>query len=219
MKLWKSLIICLPILFFALVSQANAQACGKYYVKITVQNENGKPVENADVKLLPIKKDETRGKNFVRDNANLSLFSIDYPEGYSFSSFHNLIISAEGFKPAENKITFSSCQNREVVVKLARSNSAQSAVWQFENSVNIQVVGDGKYLDDVKLTISASEKESEVIDMKFGSAYFRLPNGEYNFRFEKLGYQTKDVKVDLTPVSGKYLKVELTTISKVIYKL
>ena len=200
----------MPVLFLALVSQANAQACGKYYVNITVQNEDGKPVENADVKLLPITKDETRGKIFVRDKTNLSLFSIDYPEGHSFGSLHKLIISAEEFKSSENKISFSSCQNRDVIVKLARSNSAQSAVWQFENSVNIVVVSDGKYLNDVKMTISADGKKSEEMDMKFGSAYFHLPNGEYNFRFEKSGYQTKEVKVDLTPVSGKYLKVELT---------
>ena len=206
----------MPILFFAFVSQARAQACGTYHININLQNENGKPIEtNAVVRLSPLEKDETRGKNFVRDNANLSLFSINYPEGYSFESFHKLTISADGFKPTENKVRFTSCQDRDVVVILAKANSATKAVWEFKNNIDVQVVGgDGKNLDNVKLTIIDSEKNSENIEMKFGSSYFHLPNGEYNFRFEKSGYQIEEMKVDLTPLSGKHLKVELKPLTK-----
>lgn len=211
MKFRKLIIVSFPILFFALVSQARAQACGTYHININLQNENGEPIEtNAIVRLSPLEKDETRGKNFVRDNANLALFSINYPEGYSFASFHKLTISADRFKPTENKVRFTSCQDRDVVVKLAKANSDADAIWQFKNNVNVEVVGaDKKNIDDVKLTIVDNKKNSEFIEMKFGSSYFYLPNGEYKFRFEKTGYQTEEIKVDLTPLSGKYIKVEL----------
>jgi len=210
MKFCKSAIIIFPILFFALFSQANAQACGEYQINITIQSEDGKPVENSVVQLLPIEKDETRGKTFVRDAAKLFRHSINYPEGYSFTSFHKLIISADGFKTAENLVKLTSCQQRDVTVTLARLDSSPNAVWQFVNNISIQVIGsDGKNLSDVKLTVSDKLKNSRKNDLKFGSAYLYLSNGEYNFRFEKSGYQIEEVKVDLTSLSGRSLKVEL----------
>lgn len=211
MKPYAAAVIFSAVLFFALFVKANAQACGRYAVNITVENEQGKPVKNADVKLLPIEKDETEGKNFVRDKSDPAMFSITLQEGHSFRSFHKLIITAPGFKPSENKVRFLSCEKRNVIVKLAPLKSDSLAFWQFENEIDIRVFGgDGKNLRDVKMQIIGGNKEPETIDMgEWGSAFLTLPNGIYRFRFEKPGYEIKEVTADLTPLANEHLKVEL----------
>jgi hypothetical protein len=208
--MWIFRVFALSLLAGAFCFGVRAQACGRYAITIKVTDEQGKPVKNASVKLSPIEKDETRGQNFVPDKADPALFSISYPEGYSFSAFHKLTVAAPGFKKAENTGRFTSCEKRSVSVRLVRLKSASEAVWKFENNINIQVFGsDGKYLDDVKMTIIDDKKNSESEDLKFGSAYHYLPNGVYNFRFEKPGFETSQIEVDLTALAGKYLKVEL----------
>ena len=211
MKRYQTAIIFSTFLFFALFVKANAQACGTYSVTITVENEQDKPVTNAVVKLLPIEKDETDGKKFVRDKSNPATLSISFQEGHSFKTFHKLIISAPGFKRSENKVRFTSCEKRNVIVKLAPLKSASAAIWQFENEIDIQVFGgDGKTLRDVKMQIIAEKREPENIDMgEWGSAFRTLPNGIYRFRFEKPGFETKEVTSDLRPLADEHLKVEL----------
>ena len=70
--------------------------------------------------------------------------------------------------------------------------------------------GDGKSLRDVKLQIIALNKEPETFDLgEWGSAFLTLPNGIYRFRFERPGYETKEVESDLTPLADIDLTVEL----------
>jgi hypothetical protein len=204
-------VIFLAVLFFALFVKADGQACGTYAVNIMVEDEQGKPVKNASVKILPIDRDETDGEKFVRDKTKPATFSISFPEGHSFETFHKLIISAPGFKRSENKVRFLSCEKRDVIVKLAALKSTSSAVWKFENEIDIRVFGgDGKSLPGVKMQIIAENREPETIDMgQWGSAFLTLPNGIYRFKFEKPGLETKEVTSDLTPLANEYLKVEL----------
>jgi hypothetical protein len=211
MKHYQTAVIFSIVLFFALFVKANAQACGTYYINITVEDEQNQPVKNASVKLLPIEKDETEGKKFVLDKAEPSKFSISLQEGHDFKTFHKVLISAPGFKESENKVRFISCENRNVVVKLAPLKSASEAIWQFENEIDIQVFGgDGKTLPGVKMQILGEKREPENIEMgQWGSAFLTLPNGKYRFKFEKPGYETKEITADLTPLANEHLKVEL----------
>jgi len=211
MKPSKTFIIFFAILFLVFSGKASAQACGEYEISVAVRDERENPVKNASVKLEPIEKDETRGQNFVRDKADASLFSISYPEGYSFQKLHKLIVTAPGFKTAENKALFISCEKRDVSVKLARAKSASAAVWSFNNRFNLYVVGpDGKGVDGVKMTLLDGEKVVAEKNMEYGIEYFNLPNALYRIRFEKTGFETKEIEVDLTPLADKFLKVELT---------
>ena len=98
--LWLSLLLAL------IASNANGQACGRFRIEIVVQTETGKPLETAVVQFLPITKDETRGRQFVRDETERSRFSIEFIEGQSVREFHRLIVSADGYKRAENEIKF-----------------------------------------------------------------------------------------------------------------
>jgi len=200
----------LLVVFFALISSTNGQACGRYYITVSVQTLDGKPIKTARVDLKVIDTDETKGKNFVRDKADPSVFSIDYFEGHSFRSFHKVTISAPGFISTENLTKFTSCENRGVVVKLAKAGSSSPAVWSFQNNVNVKAVGsDGKPVEGVTLTVIDGHNKPETVDMKFGFAYFTVPSGEYTFRFEARGYQTKNERVDLTKLARQSVKVEL----------
>ncbi len=211
MKPYTKAVIFSTFWLFALFVKADAQACGRYAIDVTVENAQGQPLKNAVLKLLPIEKDETDGKKFVRDKSKPATFSITFQEGHSFRAFHRLIISAPGFKPSEKKVRFTSCENRNVLVKLAASKSASAAVWHFENEIDIRVLGsDGKSLRDVKMQIVGGNREPETIDLgEWGTTFLTLPNGIYRFRFEKPGYETKEVTADLTPLADELLKVEL----------
>ena len=124
--------------------------------------------------------------------------------------FHDLTVTADGFKPTKNKVQFGSCQDRDVIVKLARSDSVSSTIWQFKNNVNVRVLGVSEQeLSEVKLTIIDCEKQIDAIEMKFGMAYFSIRNGKYIFRFEKPSYRTEEVWVDLTAPTVKHLEVKL----------
>ena len=84
----------LAFVLVAAASVARAQACGGYYVRITVKDSAGKPLPNADVSLHAITKDETLGKTFVGDPNSPGVFTISYSEGYSFTVPQRLSISA-----------------------------------------------------------------------------------------------------------------------------
>lgn len=210
MRSFKRFVVCSSLVLFASILQANGQACGRYYINVAVQDEAGKPIKNATVTLKAIDTDETEGKDFAKDPKDPSRFQIDFSEGHSFRFFHKIIVSAPGFATAENLAKFVSCGNRGVVVKLSKAASAPSAVWEFENSVNVEVTAGGdKNIDGVKLTVIDGQNRSHDVPVQIWFAIFDLPNGEYTFRFEAPGYETLNQKVDLTPLADKSVKVEL----------
>jgi hypothetical protein len=203
--------LALLILFFALLNlNADAQACGSYEVSVSVQDESRKPVENAVVQLLPLTKDETKGKQFVREENELSKFSIRFIEGHSLREFHKLIVSADGYKTAETELKVFSCRNQSVTVRLPKKNSAAAPVWDFTNSIQVSTEdAEGKALSGVKVIIKKDEKIVQTEVLEYFGAGFKLPNGEYLFRFEKEGFQPQEIKVDLTKIADLSIKSQL----------
>lgn len=189
---------------------AHAQACGKFSVNIIVQDESGKPVDNAIVQFLPITRDETYGKQFVRDKSEPSRFSIEFFEGQGVKEFHKLVISADGYKTAENEIKFPSCRGPYVTVKLPKKDSAAAAVWNFKNLIMVETQDvDGEPVSGVKVIIKKDGKIVEEETMEYFGSGFTLLNGEYVFRFEKDGYQPQEIKVDVMKIAGQEIKTKL----------
>lgn len=198
-------------LCFALFTlSANGQACGKFKVMVSVEDAEGKPVNNAVVQFLPITKDETLGKQFVRDEGELSKFSIEFIEGQSVKEFHKLIISADGYKQAENEIKFYSCRKPDITVKLPKKNSAATPVWNFTNSIMVSTEDvNGKGVSGVKVTILKDGKIVKTEELEYFGSGYTLPNGEYVFRFEKEGYQPQEIKADMTKIADADIKTKL----------
>jgi hypothetical protein len=201
-------------LFFLLLvpssQEFHAQACGRYYVRVSVQSMNGKRVRDPSVMLKSIMTDETKGEQFSRGKADPTSFSTRFSEGHSFKEFHKIVVTAAGYKTADNQIKVLSCQNRNISVKLAPTGSSSPALWQFENTVSIQAKGaDGKQIDDASLTISSGKNKPVEKEIKFGFANFDLPNGKYVFRISAPGYLNKDVEADLTAIANFNLKIQL----------
>ena len=156
------------------------------------------------------RKDETRGKQFVREENDLSKFSVEYFEGQSISEFHKLIVSADGYKTAENEIKFITCNRLLIQVKLPKNDSAEIPVWNFENSVTLSTEDEnGKEINGVKISVIKDGKVIEEKDSKYYGIGFEIKNGEYIFRFEKDGYQTKEIKADLTKIGDLKITVKL----------
>ena len=206
-----SIVTGICFLFFLLAfKDINAQACGRYYVSVSVQGLDGKPVKNALVKLEPITTDETKGEQFVRDKADPSAFSVSFSEGHSFKEFHKVVVTAAGYQPVEKQIKVLSCQGKHIVVKLAPKGSSSNAVWEFANNVYIDVFNpEEKHIEGATLTVLDDKGKQVPEEMTFGFALFDLPNGKYTFRIQAPGFLDKEVEADLTTIANFYLKVQL----------
>lgn len=116
MKLLKVLVLCVWVCGLNCV--ANAQACGKFDLLIDVQNQAGEPIDSASVQLVPINKDEIAEKVFQQNGVKLSRFVLGLSEGQQLREFHRLIISADGYKSAENELKIVSCEGKNIKVQL-----------------------------------------------------------------------------------------------------
>jgi hypothetical protein len=184
--------------------------CGKFKETVIVQDQKGKPIETAVVQFLPITKDETLGKQFTRSETDRSVFEIEYLEGHRVRKFHKLIVSADVYKTAENEMKFYSCERRQIIVKLPKTDSAASPVWELENDVQIIAKDENdKDVNGIKVSVLKDEKVLKSKKSNFDRIGFRLKSGEYILRLEKDGYQTEDIKVDLTKIAQVNLTVNL----------
>ena len=205
-------IILLLLISFAFVLQAAAQLCGKYTTVLTLTTADGKPVTNAVVQLLPLGKDETRGKTFVRDENDLSVFSIFFYEGHQLSSKYKLLISADGFKTFETELKFPHCKQRDFALKLENKNSdAKNTFVEMKEITFWSVNAENKGINGVKVSVISEKDEMiEEISNEDGRTIFKvLNNRKYKVRFEKDGYKSKEIEVDLSKKSHISMNVEL----------
>jgi len=101
---------------------AKAQLCGTYTTSVTVADEAGKPVDNAEVKIVPLqKKNDARGKSFLREREYPSRHLISFNEGEPVKGNYKILVSANGFLPAEKVISFPHCQSQSFQFRLKTS--------------------------------------------------------------------------------------------------
>jgi len=190
--------ITLSVLFIvSFVFTADAQVCGKYRVTLQIANEKNKPVNDAAVEFLPVTKDETLGKRFVRDEKDFSKFSVEYLEGQDLEELHRLIVSAKGYKTAEVKFRFNSCQRLQMQVRLPKENSSALPVWNPKNEVFFAAFDENRQMiKNVRISIIKDGKVLKKVNSKIGGSSVELDSGRYVIRFEKKGYQIEDVELD-----------------------
>jgi hypothetical protein len=205
------LAVVIGMIFFAGVIQASGQACGRFYIRITVEDQSGKPITNANIALKAGTKDETQGKKFERDAKDTSQFTVAYSEGTAFSTPQLVSVSAPYFNTSEIPAIFTSCENLAAVVKLSKKGLPANAVWDFRVNVEAEVnSADEKFTKGAKLTvIDSAGKSQDIADFDKGYAFFDLPNGKYVFKFSAPGYEPRDENVDLTGLGRKSVIVEL----------
>lgn len=214
----KIVVFAFSIFVFCTV-KATAQACGVFSQTVFVQDEKGRPLEMAVVQFLPITKDETYGKQFTRSESNRSSFELKFQEGQSVKEFHKLIVSADGYKTAENEIKFFSCSGNQIKVKLPKTDSSASPVWEFENRIMISTNDeDGKGVKGVRLSIFEDGKILTTQKMEYYGTGFDMKNGKYVFRFEKDSYETENIEVDLTEIERVDINVSLKSENKTVPK-
>jgi hypothetical protein len=205
----RAIIIVFAVLVFSI--GAHAQACGAYYVHVKVTDNSSHPLKNAEVKLSPITKDETHGKQFVKDTDDPSAFTIKLTEGESLTAFHKLSVTAPGFDPAELQVTFLSCSKRSLVVELQKPGTNARPVWHFENDLTAEAEGpDGQWIKDVTLRITNADTSEVVFDQKLDRGYqgLTLPNGTYLVEFKDPSGQLRTASVDLTALENRQVKLK-----------
>ena len=216
MKVLKMLVLCVLVCGFNCFD--SAQACGKFDVVVEVQNEAGEPIDNAFVQLTPITKDETTGKVFELNKGKLSNFMLELTEGQQLREFHRLIISADGYKTAENALKIVSCDNKNIKVKLVKNGATGEAVWNFYNRIVIQVTDvNNTNIEKTRLTVMQGEKITTqlLIENGYLSITF-FPNGIYDFQLKAKGFQTAQFKVDSSKIAGQDLKFQLKEAQKAV---
>lgn len=190
--------VALSVLFVvSFTFTVDAQMCGKYRVSLEITDENNKPVNDAAVEFFPITKDETRGKQFVRDEKDFSKFSVEYLEGQNTEELHKLVVSAKGYKTAETKFRFDSCQRLRMQVKMPEVKSSALPIWSPKNQVFLAAFDENrKMIKDVRISIIKGGKILKTVYSKIGGGGVDLDYGKYVFRFEKKGFQTENINLD-----------------------
>lgn len=204
-------LIFLSVFAFLFAIETNAQLCGRYSTFISVSNTEGKPIKNAEIELTAIEKDRTNGEKFVR-RENPSEFSITFNEGHMVSGTYKITVSAKGYKTHEFETRFPHCQRRNFILKLAKSNS--DAVNNFEEirEINFRAIDENKKgIAKVKTIVSwENGKVLEMISNDGGQTDFKVFNNKIlKVRFEKEGYKTKEIEINLSESNLKYLDVKL----------
>jgi hypothetical protein len=97
---------------FIFTISGNAQLCGDYTTTLNIFSKDENKVGNASIQLIPLGKDETRGKKFVRNKRDSSVFTITFLEGHQLRDEYKLVVSAKGFLPFEKVIKFQHCSEQ-----------------------------------------------------------------------------------------------------------
>lgn len=181
-------LLFLLFIFTCFAAGASAQVCGQFTTTLMVKTEDNKSVETSVVQLVPLGKDETKNKTFVRDETDRSKFSITFNEGHLILGKYKIIVSADGFETAEKEVGFPHCKHQyfEFNLKAVKSNEAILTGTVFD--------ANGAVIPGVK--VIAVNQKGEKFETKTDE------NGEYNLKlpfFEyKADYRFKIGKYEIT---------------------
>lgn len=191
------ILLTFVFVFVSFAGVANAQLCGQFTTTLTVKSEENKAIENSVVQLLPLGKDETKNKTFVRDENDRSKFSVTFSEGHMVSGKYKVIVSADGFETAEKEIAFPHCkdQNFEFKLKAIKANTAILSGTVYD--------ANGAVIPGAKVTAVNSKGEKfETRTNVSGEYILKLPFSEYdstaNFKIAK--YQVTAERNDFVTV-------------------
>ena len=202
------------VLIFAFAVQGNAQHCGSYMVSLEINRVDGKPVTNAVVQLLPIEKDETNKKGFVRNEKLPNFFWLTFFEKDKLFLKYKLIVFADGFKTFETEIGFPHCKKRHFVLNLEANIFDGKSSFE-EMTIIIFTIEDSfnssDEISDVETTaVGEDGKIYESKSVKNGQVFLQLiSNKKYRVQFKKSGYKTKEINVDLSRKEILYEPVEI----------
>lgn len=173
---------------FFLTTQVNAQLCGKYSTTVNILSENDKKVENIFVQLLPLDKDETKGKTFKQSEEDVTKFIITFQEGHQLTNQYKVIIPAQQFETYEMELKFPHCKNQDFDVKLNPISQKSAILSGIVYDINkARVVGTEITIKGEKTTIKTKTDES-------GYYLITLPVGKYTIEFTAIGFKRLTVK-------------------------
>lgn len=206
MKSFSLKLIFVSALAFAFAIQTNAQLCGKYSTTLQIKTAEGKPIENAVIQLLPIEKDETKGKTFARDEKDYSKFSIWFFEGHQLTANYKLMISADGFKTLEKKIRFPHCERQTFEMQLEAKSQTEPAI------LSGTVFDDkGAVIPQTKISFTDSKgKVFKTFTNDDGVYSIELSEGKYKVEFNKENFSPYRIENYYIPFKTKmYLDISL----------
>jgi hypothetical protein len=155
---------------------------------LNISSENEKRFENVFVQLVPIGKDETKGKTFKQDEEDSTKFVITFQEGHQLFKKYKAIISAQQFETYEMELKFPHCKNQDFDVKLKPINEKSAILSGIVYDINkARVVGTELSLKSEKNTFKTKTDES-------GYFLITLPVGKYTIEFSAIGFKTLVVK-------------------------
>jgi len=197
------ILLILILIFAGFVFGANAQVCGQFTTTLVVKTEDNKAVENSVVQLVPLGKDETKGKTFVRDENDRSKFSVTFNEGHLMLGKYKVIVSADGFETAEKEIGFPHCKHQYFEFELKAAKAPNQAILTgtvFDRN--------GAVIPGTKITaVNSKGQKFETQTNEDGEYILELPFNEYgsiakyDMTFEKSGF-AKGVLKDFKFVGG-----------------
>lgn len=194
--------ILLLAISFGVKIQINAQTCGQYITTLNIITDEGKPLENAAVRLMPFEKDEIRNRLFIRDEVDSSKFHITFKDQELIRGIYRIVISANDFIAYKGNIRFPYCQQQNFTIYLR-------ADWRENTSILTGVIYDpkGLVIENAKITaVNKAGKKFETLTDLDGRYVFSLPFNsnktksnlffpeKYNLTIEKSGFKKSSIK-------------------------
>ncbi len=196
----------LILIFAASVFSVSAQLCGTYGATLIIRDEANKPVENVEIKIVPLQADDyTLGRTFVRDNEDASRFRVQFNEGYFVKGKYKIVISARGFSREEKEIIFLHCERQTFEFRL----KAVKAVTQTLLSGTV-VDSAGAAISDVLVALSDYRGKSfSAKTDDYGNYSLSVPSAKYSMEFSVRGFLTTKVENYQLAPTGMTLDVVL----------
>jgi hypothetical protein len=202
------LIVCI----FALQLSVKAQECGYAFLYIYLNDDSGKPVENAEF-IFANNKD-----GCLKYDAKVKWISEDkaYLVSHGMCGDHkniNIKISAKEFAPIENNFDFT-FGIQSYILKLKKEGSKEKAdIEQLANFDGSVKDVSGENIKNIKIILTNQNGEKfETLTSEYGSFEYQLKSGQYKIELiGTKGFAT--IKFDnlQIPKGQPFLKIVLPT--------
>ncbi|MEO6393103.1 MAG: carboxypeptidase-like regulatory domain-containing protein [Pyrinomonadaceae bacterium] len=190
-----------------LCATTRAQVCGGFYVKLSIHDEDSRPVKTSSIAIVPLVKDELNGKKFEVADGPSGTAEMKLLEGQVILEKYKLVISAPGFADTEKIVQFPHCKRIWYDVLMLRPGVKRTRVsGQVTSENEPQLYGSHVIFTGADKVERATESDFE------GNYEIKLIPGEYAVTVKATNHDPYQLDRFIVPSDGEaQLDVRLQT--------
>lgn len=183
------------ILVIGVFVSARAQLCGAYEVKLVIHDEDLNQVKDRSIDIVPLVKDELKGKTFTPEPGGMSL---NLQEGHVIREKYKVIIGAPGFDDTERIVQFPHCKRISYDILMVKRGAKRTRVsGQLENE-------NGSPLGGGRIIFLRADKVERSTETDFDGNYeTKLEPGEYSIEVNLTDHEPFRLDRFIVPADGE----------------